>query len=312
MPPAERLRAQTAIPVVAAPMFLVSGVELVAACCENGVIGSFPSLNGRTAEDFEAMLTALDERLESYRSEHPDAVVAPYAVNLIVHASNTRIEEDLALCEKHRVPLIITSLGKPTAVAEAVHGYGGLVVSDVASVQHARKALECDVDGLIAVCSGAGGHAGRLNPFAFVAAVRQFHDGLLLLAGCLSDGRAVRACEALGADFAYMGTRFVATQESLAPDEYKAMICRASATDIVYTPAVSGVHANFLRESLERAGISLDSATQPTPGFGGASSEDEMKAWRDIWSAGQGVEAIGDVPTVRELVASLRKGYAAS
>ncbi|MCP4645693.1 MAG: nitronate monooxygenase [bacterium] len=310
MSPAERLRSQTTIPVVVAPMFLVSGVELVTATCINGVIGTFPTLNGRTSDDFEAMLRDTTDTLDRHRHDHPDAVVAPYGVNLIMHRTNPRVAADLELCVKYQAPLVITSLGKPTDVAEAVHGYGGIVISDVASIDHARKAAACGVDGLILVCAGAGGHAGHLNPFAFTAAVREFFHGIVLLAGCISDGRAIRACEALGADFAYLGTRFIPTVESAAPDAYKAMVCESGAADIVHTPVVSGVPASFLRASLEQAGFD---ATAIEEGKGKPpdlhASEDEMKAWRDVWSAGQGVQTIHETVPVAELVAQLRAEY---
>jgi nitronate monooxygenase len=311
MTPGDSLRRQTVLPVIAAPMFLVSGVDLVVAACRAGVIGAFPALNGRTAADFRAMLEAIGAQLQASRDADPGASIAPYGVNLIVHHTNPRVAEDLALCAEYRVPLVITSLGKPTAIVETVHGYGGLVLSDVATIEHARKAAECGVDGLILVCAGAGGHAGRLNPFAFVAGVREFYEGIVVVAGCISDGRAVRACEALGADLAYLGTRFIATQESLAPQAYKTMIVGSAAADIVYTPAVSGVPASFLRASLEQSGYdlaNLDQVQRPL----NMNMEEEAKAWRDTWSAGQGVHTIHDIPSVAELVRRLRTEYEAA
>ncbi|MCL4215769.1 MAG: nitronate monooxygenase [Candidatus Hydrogenedentes bacterium] len=305
----DELRARVAIPAIAAPMFLVSGTALVIETCKGGVIGTFPALNGRKTSDFEAMLEQITSELSEHGAAHPDALVAPYGVNLIIHRSNPRVVAEL--CIKFKVPLIITSLGKPTDVCEAVHAYGGLVFSDVANVDHARKAAACGVDGLILVCAGAGGHAGALNPFVFVSAVRQFFDGAIVLAGCISDGRAIRAAEVLGADFAYLGTRFIPTTESLARPEYKEMIVASQAADIVHTPVVSGVPANFMKASLARCGYDvdkLDEAARPL----NMNMEDEAKAWRDAWSAGQGVQLINAVQPVRDVVAQLRKEYAAA
>jgi nitronate monooxygenase len=308
MTKAEELRSQTVLPVVVAPMFLVSGVDLVVAACQAGVIGAFPALNGRTPEAFGQMLEEITSRLEAYRRDHPQAVVSLYGVNLIVHKSNPRWEGDLELCVRHRVPMVITSLGKPSAVVEAVHAYGGTVLSDVINVEHAKKAAACGVDGLILVCAGAGGHAGRYNPLAFVPAVREFFDGILVVAGCISTGGGVRAVTAIGGDFAYMGTRFIPTAESRAQDDYKRMILDSSIGDIVYTPAVSGVHASFLRESLERAGYDLERLGAGA-GELDVDMENEAKVWRDTWSAGQGVHVIHEISTVREVVELLKSEY---
>ncbi len=298
---AERLRARMTLPAIAAPMFLVSGVDLVTTACAAGVVGAFPSLNARTVEDFDAMLCAIESRLALH------AAPAPYAVNLTPHRTNPRYEPDLECCAAHRVPLVISSLGKPTHIVEVVHAYGGLVFSDVTTLEHARKAADCGVDGLVLVCSGAGGHAGTLTPFAFAPAVRAFFDGVVALAGGVCDGYGIRACEELGADFAYMGTRFVATEESLAPPEYKQMLVDSTAADIVYTPVVSGIWANFLRASLERCGYRIaDGAIPPVD------VTQEAKAWRDVWSAGHGVELIRDIPSVESLVARLRAEYDAA
>lgn len=299
-PPLER---RLQLPVVAAPMFLVSGPELVIAACRNGVLGSFPALNERTSEGFEAWL----EQIESALAGDPDP--APYAVNLIVHRSNRRLEADLAICVRRRVPVVITSLGAVPDLVREVHAYGGLVFHDIVSRRHAEKAAAAGVDGLILVCGGAGGHAGTLNPFAFVAEVQKVFDGTILLAGAISTGRDILAARTMGADLAYMGTRFIATRESRASESYKRMIVEARADDIVYTPAVSGIPGSFLKPSLEAAGI--DPASTRAPGdiaeeLRGAG----IRAWRDVWSAGQGVAAIDDIPTVRELVARMKGEYA--
>ncbi|MEQ8604734.1 MAG: nitronate monooxygenase [Marivibrio sp.] len=300
----DELLARLRLPAIAAPMFLVSGPDLVVEACRGGVLGSFPALNQRTSEGFEAWLVEIEERLEAARAagEAP----APYAVNLIVHKSNERVERDLEIAVAHKVPVIITSLGIRPEVIEAVHGYGGLVFHDVVQARHARKAADAGVDGLIAVSAGAGGHAGTLNPFALVDEIRGFYDGLVILAGAISTGAQIAAARLMGADLAYLGTRFIATEESLADPAYKQMILEAAAGDIVYTPEISGVPANFLKASLERNG--LDGAGKPpeTLDFG----EREAKAWRDVWSAGQGVGAVRDAPGARALCERLAREYA--
>ena len=303
---AERLRSQTTLPIIVAPMFLISGIELVVTCCKEGFIGTFPALNARTIDDFESMLVTIGDQLAAAQAQNPQGVVAPYGVNLILHRSNPRVDADLELCVKHRVPLIITSLGKPAAAVESVHGYGGLVFADVITVEFARKAAAAGVDGLILVCAGAGGHAGILNPLAFVPAVRDFFDGAIAVAGCISDGRAVRACEALGADFAYMGTRFIPTLECEATPAYKDMIVAAQASDIIYTSAVSGVHANFIRASLERCGYAIESQGTVKADL---DLSKEYTLWRDIWTAGQGVQNIHDIDPVAVLAQRLRAEY---
>lgn len=284
----DRLR----LPVVAAPMFLVSGPELVVAACRSGVIGSFPALNQRTTAGLDEWLAEIETALSDDD--------APYAVNLIVHPTNTRLQDDLAAVVAHRVPVVITSLGAVPELVEAVHGYGGIVLHDVTTLRHARKAAGAGVDGLVLVAAGAGGHAGTLNPFALLASVRPWFDGIIALSGSLSSGSDVAAALAMGADLAYMGTRFLATRESAAPEAYRQQVVAAAASDIVYTPAVSGIPANFLSSSLKAAGV--DPAGPP------AESED-VKAWRDVWSAGHGVAAIDDVPSVAELVDRLRREY---
>ncbi len=299
----ERLR----VPAIAAPMFLVSGPDLVVAACRGGLLGAFPALNQRTAEGFDAWLGEIEERLAAARAEGESP--APYAVNLIVHESNKRLEPDLETVCAHEVPVVITSLGIRPAVIEAVHAYGGLVFHDVTQARHARKAADAGVDGLIAVCAGAGGHAGTLNPFAFVDEIRSVFDGYLVLAGGISDGRQIAAAQTMGADLAYMGTRFIATRESMAPDAYKQQILAAGTADIVYTPAVSGIPANFLKPSLERAGLlDADGTGDAAVGLDFA-SEREAKAWRDVWSAGQGVASVHDIPAAGDLCARLETAY---
>ncbi|WLG44441.1 nitronate monooxygenase family protein [Pseudomonas sp. FP1740] len=298
----QRLR----LPVVAAPMFLISNPELVLACCRNGVVGSFPALNQRESSGFKAWLEEIEAGLATL--ENP----APYAVNLIVHHSNPRLQADLAICIEHKVPIVITSLGAVKEVVDAVHSYGGLVFHDVTTRRHAEKAVEAGVDGLIAVAAGAGGHAGTWSPFSLIAEIRQFFDKTLLLAGCLNHGHEILAAQLLGADLAYFGTRFIGTTESHAPDAYKEMLLTARAADIVHTPAVSGVPASFMRQSLEAAGF--DMAALQSKGevdFGSKLKplNDEAKAWKTVWSAGQGVGEIEDLPSVDQLVERLGTEY---
>ena len=310
MPVPDAFRGRMRLPVIAAPMFLVSGPQLVIAACRAGVSAAFPSLNARPVEVLDEWLTRVGRELDTHRSVHPGAPCAPYGVNLILHHSNARLAEDFALVVKHRVPFVITSLGHPGAVAKAVHEYGGLVFSDVIHAYHARKAIEAGVDGIICIASGAGGHAGTQSAFSLVREIREFWDGVLILGGAISDGYAVRAAELLGADFAYMGTRFIATRESMAQDEYKRMIVSCGAPDIVYTDAISGTMANFMWPSLEQAGYSkeaLKPGAKPAHSFA-----DEAKAWRDVWSAGHGVATIHDVPAVAELVYRLGEEYDAA
>ena len=299
----QRLR----LPVVAAPMFLVSNPQLVLACCNSGIVGSFPALNQRESSGFRAWLEEIEAGLA--------ANAAPHAVNLIVHNSNPRLQADLAICVEQRVPVVITSLGAVREVVDAVHGYGGLVFHDVTTRRHAEKAAEAGVDGLIAVAAGAGGHAGTWSPFALIAEIRQFFDKTLLLSGCLNHGHEILAAQLLGADLAYMGTRFIATRESNADADYKQMILDARAADIVHTPAVSGVPASFMRQSLEKAGYDLARLQDKGAVDYGEKLKpinDEARAWKTVWSAGQGVGNISDVPGVSELVARLDAEYRAA
>lgn len=305
-------RGRMRLPAIAAPMFLVSGPELVSETCKAGVAGSFPALNARTSEELEAWLTDIDSALEAARTAAPTRPVAPYGLNLILHASNPRVAPDLDLICKHRVPFVITSLGHPGEVVERVHAYGGLVFSDVIHTYHARKAAAAGVDGIIAVASGAGGHAGTQNAFSLVREIREFWNGTLILGGAISDGFAVRAAEVLGADLAYMGTRFIATRESRAQEAYKQMLVEAGAEDIVYTDAISGTNANFLWPSLEKLGHKREELVQGVGKGKLKALSDEAKAWRDVWSAGHGVATIHDAPAVRALCERLAEEYQAA
>lgn len=293
------------LPVVAAPMFLISNPRLVVACCTNGVVGTFPALNQRTTEGFDRWLTEIESALDD-----AGATPAPYGVNLIVHRSNPRVQADLEVVVRHRVPIVITSLGAVSELVDAVHSYGGLVWHDVTNRRHAEKAAAAGVDGLICVAAGAGGHAGMLNPMPFVAEMRSFFPGTILLAGCLSTGRDVATALQLGADLAYLGTRFIATEESHADEAYRRMIVDCATSDIVYTAAVSGVPASFLRPSLEAMAITEEMWSRKAKiDFGKEldAAEAEAKAWKTVWSAGQGVATIHDVLPVAELVERLRR-----
>lgn len=306
------LRAQLRLPVIVAPMFLVSGPDLVIAGCKAGVVGSFPSANARTAEDFEAWLVRIERELAEARQARSAGMVAPYAVNLIVQgAGSPRFLADLALIQRYKPPVVITSVGRPGDVVRRVHDYGGLVFHDVANLRHAAKAIEAGIDGLILLTAGAGGHTGFANPFAFVPQIRRQWDGAVLLAGSISDGRSILAAEALGADFAYMGTRFAATRESLAPDEYKALLVSQQMADVVTTDRISGMTATFMRGSIARVGLDPDDLP-PIKGFLQPTIPEHLKAWRDIWSAGHGVGMIEDIPSVAELVDRLEAEYQAA
>jgi nitronate monooxygenase len=291
------------LPIIAAPMFLVSGPELVIAACKTGILGTFPALNQRTSDGYEAWLDVIERELTP--------TDAPFGVNLIVHKTNPRLAADIELTVKHKVPLVITSLGAVKDVVDAVHSYGGMVFHDVTNVRHSEKAAEAGVDGLIPVCAGAGGHAGALSPFALVGELRKFWDKTIALSGTLSRGDDVAAALAMGADLAYMGTRFINTRESRAQDAYKDMIIQSSATDIVYTPKISGIPANFLLPSILQNGLDPETMAHKHDVDMGEEL-DEAKAWKTIWSAGQGVGNIDDIPTTAELVARLGREYAAA
>ena len=299
------------LPVIAAPMFLISGPKLVIECCKNGIVGTFPALNQRSSEGFERWIVEIKTALKTFEEE-TGSKAAPFGVNLIVHQTNPRLQADLAICIKHQVPIIITSLGAVPQLVGAVHSYGGMVFHDVIKKRHAEKAAEAGVDGLILVSAGAGGHAGTLNPMPFIAEIKQFFKKTILLSGCISNGRDVASALQMGADLAYMGTRFINTKESQATEDYRNMIIDSDASDIVYTAAISGVSANFLRPSLEAMGISEEMLKQTKKiDFGNelTAMEKEVKAWSTIWSAGQGVTNISDNPSVRALVDVMKKEF---
>lgn len=299
------------LPVIAAPMFLISGPKLVIECCKNGIIGTFPALNQRTTEGFEKWIIEIKSALDLFEKE-TGKKAAPFGVNLIVHQTNPRVKADLEICIKHKVPIIITSLGAVPQLVGAIHSYGGLVFHDVIKKRHAEKAAEAGVDGLILVCAGAGGHAGTLNPMPFVAEIKKFFHKTILLSGCISNGKDIASALQMGADIAYMGTRFINTKESKAPEDYRKMIIESDANDIVYTAAISGVSANFLRPSLEAMGITEEMLKRTKKiDFGKELSamEKEAKAWSTIWSAGQGVTNISDNPTVKDLVDLMKKEF---
>ena len=296
-----------ALPVVASPMFIVSYPELVLAQCKAGIVGSFPALNAREPQILEDWLSRITEELASYKAANPDAVVGPLAVNQIVHQSNQRLEHDVRVCVEHRVPIFITSLrAPPREVLDAVHSYGGIVLHDVINLRHANKALEAGVDGLILVAAGAGGHAGTLSPFALVGEVRKIFDGPIVLSGSIANGGSILAAQAMGADLAYIGTRFIASSEANASDTYKQAIVDASANDIIYTNLFTGVSGNYIRQSILNAGLdpeNLPTADKSTMNFS------KSKAWKDIWGAGQGVGLMDDVRPAAEIVARLKQEY---
>lgn len=311
MPLPQCLEGRLRLPIVGAPMFIASTPALVIAQCKAGIVGSFPALNARPASMLGDWLAQIREELEAHRRRHPDAVIAPYAVNQIVHATNDRLEQDVRACVDHEVPIVITSLRPPAEVVAAVHGYGGVVFHDVISVRHARKAAEQGVDGIIAVCAGAGGHAGALSPFVLLKEIRAVFPGTLLVAGAISTGADVLAAMAMGADLAYMGTRFLATPEANVPDDYREMIVASSAEEVVYTSLFSGVPGNYLKRSVARTGMDPDNlpgADKSKLDFQSLANT-KLKAWKDIWSAGQGVGSIGDILPVAELVTRLEREY---
>ncbi len=300
------LRAKLRIPVVVSPMFLISNTDMVVASCKSGIIGSFPALNARPQLEFDVWLTRIKKALDVARAEGINP--APFAVNLTLRKTNTRLEDDINTCEKHEVPILITSLSAPDQVVKRIHAYGGLVFHDVTTVKHANRALAANVDGLVLVCAGAGGHGGTLNPFAFLAEVRDFYDGPIILAGTLSTGGQVLAAEIMGADLVYMGTRFIATRESSALDENKEMLVESCASDIIYTPYFSGTPANYLCPSIIRAELDLEKVHQATVGVSSALGERQLR-WKDIWGAGQGVGQITDLPDVAALTDRLADEY---
>ena len=302
---------QLSIPVVGSPLFIISNPDLVIAQCKAGVIGSFPSLNARPIEQLDEWLTRITEELAAARKADPKAKIAPYAVNLIVHKSNNRLEEDLALCVKHKVPIIITSLGAREDVNNAIHSYGGMVLHDIINIVFSHKALEKGADGLIAVCAGAGGHAGVLSPFALIQEIRQFFQGPLLLSGAIATGAAVYAAQAIGADLAYIGTAFISTHEARAVEGYKDMIVQSASKDIIYSSLFTGVHGNYLSPSVAKAGLdpnNLPEGDKSTMNFGSGEAV-KAKAWKDIWGSGQGIGAIDRRMSTAEYVAQLKREY---
>ena len=314
MPLPEILQGRLRLPIIGAPMFIVSTPRLVLAQCKAGIVGSFPALNARPAAQLDDWLAEISGELAAYRRANPEISVAPFAVNQIVHGSNDRLDQDVALCVKHRVPIIITSLRPPADMVAAVHGYGGVVFHDVINLRHAEKAAAQGVDGIIAVCTGAGGHAGVLSPFALVKQIREIYSGTIILSGAMSTGADVLAAQALGADLAYLGTRFIATEEGNASADYKQMLIESSGEDIVYTSLFSGVAGNYLRGSIKHAGLDPDrlpEADKSTMNFGSGGNA-AFKAWRDIWSAGQSVSGIHDVTTVEALVGRMAGEYQAA
>ena len=298
------------LPVIAAPMFLISGPELVINCCKNGVIGTFPALNQRSSEGFEEWLIQIKEELKAFEEE-TGKKAAPFGVNLIVHPSNPRIDSDLQLCIKHEVPLIITSLGAIGPLVDQIHAYGGKVFHDIVKKRHAEKAAEAGVDGLILVSAGAGGHGGTINPFALINEIRAFFDKTIVLAGCLSTGQDIAAALQMGADAVYMGTRFINTKESMAEEAYKEMIQTAKADDIRYTKVVSGVFANFLSESLTNAGLTEEDLKKDKK-VDLEHLNSEAKAWKNVWSAGQGVTSIENNPSTATLIDELKSQFKSS
>ena len=311
MPIDKKIQDNISVPIIGAPLFLVSGPDLVIAQCKAGIIGSFPALNARPQHVLDEWITRIKTELAEYKEANPDKKVAPFAVNQICHGSNDRLMDDMMTCVKHEVPIIITSLRPPAEVVEAAHSYGGKVFHDVISVRHAQKAAEQGVDGLILVCAGAGGHAGALSPFALLREVKKWFDGTVILSGSIGDGYSVASAIALGADFAYLGTRFIATKEANADQEYKKMLEESAASDIVYSSLFTGVHGNYLKPSIKNAGLDPDNlpeADKSSMNFGSGGNTDS-KAWKDIWGSGQGIGAIEDSPSVDELVGRLKAEY---
>jgi len=306
--PKETITKNLSLPVVAAPLFLISGPELVIECCKAGIVGTFPALNQRTTEGFEEWVIQINTELEAWEAE-TGKKAAPFGVNLIVHQTNPRVQADLLICIKHKVPLIITSLGAVSQVVDAVHSYGGMIFHDVIKKRHAEKAIEAGVDGLILVCAGAGGHAGVLNPIPFVNEIKEMFDGVVLLAGSLSTGGDVASAMQIGADLAYMGTRFINTTESRAPEQYQNMINESQTSDVVYTAAISGVAANFLKKSLQAGGIPEDLWESKGKIDFGKELDTEAKAWKTIWSAGQGVASIDDTLPLASLVERMQQEF---
>lgn len=308
-----QLKDKLRLPVIGSPLFLASGPELVIAQCKAGIVGSFPALNARPEPVLDEWICRIKDELQAFEDE-TGKTAAPFAVNQICHASNNRLEHDVEMCVKHEVPLVITSLRPPEFVVEAIHSYGGLVFHDVINIKHARKAAEEGVDGLILVCAGAGGHSGALSPFALVQEVREFFDGTILLAGSLGSGRSILGAQAIGADLAYIGTRFVACEEANADPRYKEMIVASAADDIVYSSLFTGIHGNYLKPSVAAAGLDPDDlpdGKKANMNFGSGGNT-KAKAWKDIWGSGQGIGAMKDAPPVAEIVDRMEAEYRAA
>lgn len=302
---------QVRIPVIGAPLFIVSGPELVVAQCKAGIIGSFPALNARPSGTLEKWIVRIKLELAEYQAANPDKTVAPFAVNQICHPSNNRLQEDMEVCVKHEVPIIITSLQANQQVYDATHSYGGIILHDVTNIRHTKKALSMGADGIIAVCAGAGGHAGTLSPFALIPEIREFFDGPILASGSISTGGSIAGAIGIGADMAYMGTRFIATEEANATQDYKQEIVDSSGEDIVYSSLFTGVHGNYLRGSIEKAGMdpdNLPTADKTSMNFGSGGNTDK-KAWKDIWGAGQGVGTVKTAPKVGDVVSELEAEF---
>ena len=308
------LRDRLRLPVIASPLFIVSGPDLVIAQCKAGIVGSFPSLNARPLSQLDEWMARITEELAAWDRAHPDTPSAPFAVNQIVHKTNNRLQDDVELCAKYKVPVIITSLGAREDVNQAVHGWGGVVLHDVITNVFAHKAIEKGADGLIPVAAGAGGHASKLSPFAMIQELREWFDGPIALSGAIANGGAILAAQAMGADLAYIGSAFIATQEANAAPGYKDMIVERGGEDIVYTNLFTGIHGNYLRPSIEQAGLDPDNLPQSDPSkmnFNSGGNQD-AKAWRDIWGCGQGIGAVKSIPTAGELVARLAAEYEAA
>jgi nitronate monooxygenase len=302
---------QLPFPVIGSPLFIISNPKLVIAQCIAGVVGSMPALNARPAAQLEEWLIEITETLAAYNKANPDKPAAPFAINQIVHKSNDRLEHDMAMCVKYKVPIIITSLGAREDINAAAHSYGGVVLHDIINNKHARKAIEKGADGLVAVAAGAGGHAGVKSPFALIQEIRQWFDGPVALSGAISTGDAVLAAQAMGADFGYIGSAFIATEEARAAQEYKQSIVDSNSDDIVYSNLFTGVHGNYLAPSIRNAGMDPDNLPVSDPSkmdFGG----EKTKAWKDIWGCGQGIGAINKIQTTAEYVAQLKREYAAA
>ena len=308
------LRDRLRLPVIASPLFIISGPELVIAQCKAGIVGSFPSLNARPISMLDEWLHRITEELAAWDRDHPDTPSAPYAVNQIVHRTNNRLEEDLELCVKWKAPVVITSLGAREDLNAAIHSYGGVTLHDVITDRFARKAIEKGADGLIPVAAGAGGHAGTLSPFALIQEIRAWFDGPVALSGSIANGAAILGAQAMGADLAYIGSAFIATEEANAQQGYKDMIVESSGDDILYSNLFTGVHGNYLRPSVVRAGLDPENlpVSDPSKMNFGSGGNQEAKAWRDIWGCGQGIAAVKEIQTAGDLVARLAREYEAA